>query len=125
MRFVCLNPKCKRQFVYSAKNILEETPEQYLDLRFEKSTDASTHLPKVTIKTTLETQVCPYCQSKDFEESVEPEKVEEQPLEDMLQVPFEQVKEYITKGYVELDRKDHVYAKGLVMVKLQTEEAKQ
>ena len=63
-----------------------------------------------------EIHVCPEptCQSIHYSEVLQPEPT---PLEDMLQVPFEQVKEYLAKGYIELDRKDHVYAKGLVMIK--------
>jgi hypothetical protein len=64
----------------------------------------------------LESSVCPFCQSKTFTEYVEPVEVDSV-LEDMQLVEWDLVSTFITKGYVELDRKDHVFAKGVIMLK--------
>jgi hypothetical protein len=64
----------------------------------------------------LETDVCPFCQSKTFTEYVEP-VVDVDVLEDMQLVEWDLVSTFIAKGYVELDRKDHVFAKGVIMLK--------
>jgi hypothetical protein len=64
----------------------------------------------------LETDVCPFCQSKTFTEYVEP-VVDVDVLEDMQLVEWAMVSTFIAKGYVELDRKDHVFAKGVIMLK--------
>ena len=130
MKYQCQAPDCQKTFTHPAKNILEETPEQYVDLRQDKTTNAAILQPKVTVKTTLETFVCPFCYSRDFAEYVEPE-VASDLLEDMKLVEFQDVVAFVAKGYVELDRDDHVFAKGVVMLKTKAkpvevrEEAKQ
>ena len=71
---------------------------------------------------TIETCCCPVCAFTDnlievhIEELIEPE-TPAAPLEDMLQVPFENVKDYLARGYVELNRTSAVYAKGVIMIK--------
>jgi hypothetical protein len=98
--------KCKKVFQYTAKQTHFLEPK---DIQIDEDTS-------VKAGDTLESAVCPYCHSLDFSEFVEPVVVADV-LEDMLAVPFEQVKEYLTKGYKELNRTSAVYAKGVVMLK--------
>jgi hypothetical protein len=71
---------------------------------------------KTAVAEEVEVSVCPFCLSKTFTEYVEPVTVADA-LEDMQLVEFTNVKAMVSQGYVELDRKDHVYAKGLIMLK--------
>jgi hypothetical protein len=93
-------------FHYPAKQILNQ---------YSESQAIGNLFPALLIESN-EFSVCPFCQSKTFTEYVEPVIVADA-LEDMQLVEFKDVAAYIVKGYVELDRKDHVYAKGLVMLK--------
>lgn len=108
MKYQCLN--CKKQFMQPSKlNVYAEDTQ-------------NTNIPPISalVIPTLDSYVCPFCKSKNYDELTE--KPQENPaLEDMQQVPFEQVKDYLAKGYHELDRKDHVFSKGLVMIKLREE----
>ena len=112
--FVCSD--CKKDFFYAAtltQNVLAS------DDRVKSV--ASTE--EITVFDTVELKVCPFCHSSNLTEVLLQEIVKTADLEDMIFVEFSAVKDCITKGYVELDRKDHVYAKGLVMIKLKTESA--
>jgi hypothetical protein len=91
-------------------------------MQFQCDSEHKFHYPsKLTIITgeqydSLESSVCPFCQSKTFTEYVEPVEVDSV-LEDMQLVEWDLVSTFIAKGYVELDRKDHVFAKGVIMLK--------
>ena len=115
-RLTCLNPDCKRTFNYAAKRCVNtwEDPSGF---------PPGGPSARAVLKESTEHYVCPFCGSKNIDETEiqVPVPVVQQPIEDILKVPFEQVRDYIEKGYVELDRKDHVYANGLVMVKLKEE----
>lgn len=84
MKFECL--ECKRAFLYVAKRT-ERNPASAIE---------------------VEKAVCPYCGSLDFAEqalvAVEPIK-----MLDMVECEVGQVKEYLDKGYIVLDR----YAKSI------------
>lgn len=106
MKYQCQNPECKKTFTHPAKMT------DYNLITKGNVPDKDFSIPSSMI----EAYGCPFCKKLEFSEFIELSPAEAS-LEDMLQVPFEQVKEYIAKGYVELDRKDHVYAKGIVMLK--------
>lgn len=89
-------------FIHVAKHIHFLEPKE-----IEKDEDTT-----VTVADSIERDVCPFCFSPFVKESLELK-----PLEDMLHVEYANVKEYLAKGYVQLDEKDHVYAKGLIMYK--------
>jgi hypothetical protein len=114
MKYYC--ESCKKTFVHPAKFVIidPEFQEQVLKLEpgqmLGRATEAS------GFENRLEVSVCPYCRSREFNELVESE-TPAAPLEDILQVPFEQVKDYLAKGYVELNRTSAVYAKGVIMIK--------
>ncbi len=99
MKFQCLNPACTN----SNNHKLFHYP-----MKVRTFEDQMPNFEEI--------QVCPYCQSKDFTEYTDPVATTDA-LEDMQLVEFSQVPTYIAKGYVELDRKDHVFAKGIIMLK--------
>lgn len=102
--------KCKQTFPYTAK-LLQTIP---CTNDKTKSKAANKELP---IFDTIELHVCPYCNSPNISEA-KTNETPHQPIEDLTFVEFSKVKDYLKEGYIELDRKDHIYAKGLVMIKL-------
>lgn len=105
MKFIC--NACKRLFHYTAKTI---------------EADPADINGKIRKGIVLESAVCPYCFALDFTEYIEESKTEAK-MVDMQDIEVAQVKEYLEKGYVMLDR----YAKAIRMAlyKKPAEEAKQ
>lgn len=104
MRFECLNEECKRQFMYTAKTTQVRT-----------ETDLVVTAGSVTVMppyNTVETSVCPYCHSLNFDE-IKPEPVEEQKTVSVKSVDLDQVDEMLTQGYVV----HALYAKNAVLIK--------
>lgn len=97
MKFICLNPECKKTFLYTAKQFSSETPND----------------PSATCDNTMtfETHVCPYCHGLDFEEYVEP--VIQDKIVSLLSVPIEEVDALLKEGYEVRE----VYAKNAILQK--------
>jgi hypothetical protein len=100
MKFICLNPDCKKLFHYAAKKIA-------YNHFFPKAGDLT--IPPI-LSDQMETLVCPFCHSLVFTEYIEEQKTEAK-MVDMQDIEVAQVKEYLEKGYVVLDR----YAKAIRM----------
>jgi hypothetical protein len=109
--------KCKKTFIHPAKLTRTITT---IKIKVDIPDDSTSNIqmnPKASTNIdALETSVCPFCQSTAYTEAPEPTPDN---LEDILQVPFEQVKEYLGKGYVELNRTSAVFSKGIIMLKTQ------
>jgi len=102
--------ECKKTFSHSAK--LTQT----IPLTNDKMKARFAEHEELPICDSVEISVCPYCFSPDIAEAPQVEQPK-QTMEDMVFVEFANVKAYIKDGYVELDRKDHVFSKGLIMIK--------
>ena len=68
MKFQCLNPECKKAFVHPAKKT-ESLDSDSKALAFKTG-------ELIIVNSQLEMHICPYCQSLDFTEYIEPELVE-------------------------------------------------
>lgn len=93
-KFECMNPNCKKTFLYTAK-------------RIESKTDMATDMNELI----FETHVCPHCHSLDFEEYVEP--VIQEKISSVKSVELDKVDEMITQGY----EVKELYAKTATMIK--------
>jgi excinuclease UvrABC ATPase subunit len=89
MKFQCLNPECKKTFLYTAKQI---------------STNQTT-------ADVFETHVCPYCHGLDFEELIETVPIEK--ISSVKSVELDKVDEMIGQGY----EVKELYAKTATMIK--------
>jgi hypothetical protein len=107
MQFIC---DSGHKFHYPAKFILTQTTDSIPE------SDPGIRMEAKGASNQRETYHCPFCESQRFTEYVEPVVVADV-LEDMQLVEFAMVPAFILKGYVELDRKDHVFAKGVIMLK--------
>jgi hypothetical protein len=92
MKFQCLNPNCKKVFLYTAKQTKES----------ELAVDEGE---------VIETHVCPYCHGLDFEELVE--TVQAEKVCSVKSVELDKVDDWITQGY----EVKELYAKTATMIK--------
>jgi hypothetical protein len=106
-RYVCA--KCNEVFTHTAKQIYTETPQTYLDFREDNKTSCTNPAKQVTLTTTVETSVCPFCHNIKFTEFIEP--IEE--LEDVISVEYVNVGAKIAEGY----KVKEIYAKSCTLVK--------
>jgi len=91
MKLQCKNEKCGKTFLYTAKRSLTIPQEK------ENEFDS------------IETHVCPFCKSPEFDEFVEPQPQ----IVSVKSVPIEDVDALIKEGYVVLE----VYAKTCNLIK--------
>jgi hypothetical protein len=86
----CLNPGCGKEFLYAAKRnaTVPVKDEEYVS---------------------IETHICPYCESRDIHEVEETQSV----IESMKQVTYEEVDKLLKEGYEVKD----TYATKVTMVK--------
>lgn len=101
MKYQCSNPDCKEIFIYAAKLI-----QQDLHAKQDFPKDYSYYAEKI-----IETHVCPFCESLDFEEYIEPKTIEK--ISSVKSVELEKVDEWITQGY----EVKELYAKMATMIK--------
>lgn len=82
MKYKCLNPECGKQFNFAAKKTFEKT-----------ECDAST-------TTIIETVVCPYCDSLNFDELPQEAKgINLADVESYKDVAPNEVDDYLKQGY--------------------------
>ena len=96
MKFICLNPECKKTFLYTGKLI---------------ANDVSIGMNTAPIMKSLETHVCPYCHALDFEEAVETVPIEK--IASLKSVSIEEVDALLKEGYEVRE----VYAKNAILQK--------
>jgi uncharacterized protein (DUF2225 family) len=96
MKFECLNPDCKKTFMYSG--------------RLTKN-DVSIGMNTAPVTKFFEVNVCPYCQTLDFQEHVESMPVEK--IVSVKSVELDKVDEWIGQGY----EVKELYAKTATMIK--------
>lgn len=89
MKYICSD--CEKQFLYASKKI-----------------EVNIEAEKAPMTTTFETHVCPYCHSLNITEA-QVEQIQQPKMVDLVECEVPQVKEYLDKGYVVLDR----YAKSI------------
>lgn len=111
MKLECLNPKCRKTFLYAAKKatityppLTEEFPHEF---GLNPQTVEAVQKPLVNIS--IERHVCPYCESLDIQEVSEL-------LESVKSVDLSEVDTYLKDGYVVHD----LYAKTATMKKVKT-----
>jgi len=104
MKFQCLS--CQKRFVYPAKK-MEPLGSDDKALAFKTG-------ELIIVNSQLETHVCPYCQSLDFDEAP-PEQAPR--MTDMVECEVSAVPAYLGKGYVVLDR----YATKIRLAKYEEE----
>lgn len=97
MKFVCLD--CTKTFVYASKLIRN---------------DVSIGMNTAPITKSAEYHVCPYCQSLNIDEQVEPQPE----IKSVISVPIEEVDVKLKEGYVVRE----LYAKTATLVKLEKRE---
>ena len=101
MKYKCLNPECKMVFLYAAK-----LTQQDLHTKQDFPKDHSYYAEKI-----IETHVCPFCESLEFEEYIEPIIVDK--ISSVKSVELDKVDEWITQGY----EVKELYAKTATMIK--------
>lgn len=103
MKYKCLNPECGKQFNFAAKKTLEKT-----------ECDATT--------TIIETVVCPYCGSINFDEAPQEAKgVALENIASLKDVSPNEVDSYLAQGYVVYQ----TWQKNVFVVKLKPKETEQ
>jgi len=103
MRFKCNNEKCGKTFIYPAKKTDAADPEKGLFTAI---------AGMMCAESKIEIQVCPYCQSLNFDE-IEVEKPTQPEITSVKSVSLDEVDGMLKEGYVV----ENLYAKTATLVK--------
>ena len=109
MKYKCLSLDCGKQFMYTAKKIVSTVKNTALTNE-ETFTDV-----------TVETNVCPYCDSLNFDESPAEAPVNPEIIA-LIDSPLADVNARLAEGYRVMP--DKIYAKSAVLVKYRIPETK-
>ena len=107
MKLICSD--CHKTFLYAAKKIYPITV-----LKYSNESTASPLLPTTFETYTLETHVCPYCQSLNIQEVME-EPRRNPKITALIESPNAEVNARLLEGYEVLE--DKIYAKSTILVK--------
>lgn len=97
MKFECLNPDCKKTFLYAAKHV------HFLEPRSIQETVYTSF----KLSDSIETLHCPFCGSLEFQEQSAASPAPK--MLDMVECEVTAVKGFLDRGYVVIDR----YAKSV------------
>ena len=114
--FVCGSETCGLKFVYASKHTQTTTTQKMLDEN--QPVTIATVLPMV--ETEVETRHCPFCDSKDFKEYVEPKALEPD-ITNVRSMPIDAhaaTDKLLSEGY----RVHELYAKTVTLVKKEQKE---
>lgn len=122
MKYQCQNPECKKIFIHTAKQTQFAPKKASMEIKVlsDKLSEESrgwinnqiTNAVQLAQSELIETQVCPFCQSKEYTEFVEP--AEE--ISSVKSVDLAQVDDYLKLGY----KVKELYAKTATLVKMET-----
>jgi hypothetical protein len=118
MRYKCSKDECGKVFIHPAKQIEHQTDEKTMQLIVDKIIRQDTLPQEVNFSDWKEneTTVCPFCQSLEYTEFVEPQET----VSSIKKVLHEEADAYIAQGY----QPKEYYAKEVVMIKTAPQDQK-